>query len=345
MTTLKSRSHLNRNRFAGDFLNLEVRALQASLSVDASTIPYVGPVSLSETPVVIGAPPYQTPQGQVAAHAAVTASPQDQVQDEDDGGEEGDPRYEELGASDRSASVGRDLSLNDSVFGGNREGDDVNYVVVGNASHGTVELSANTGFYTYTPNRHYVGQDSFTFKVTDPGGDSADSNVATVSINVTPWAQTITAKASVTWECSPSGLSQWLGGTNSYGLAISATTYDGATFVGQPTLTFQDPGVRAFFDEKFLITPNMTHYRQPGPNGTTVDAYVATADIKWITSKASLIGLADLPDWIPDLFESSLESYCESKFTLTISADGGSNADITNSTSSPDYFKPTKTLK
>jgi hypothetical protein len=53
-------------------------------------------------------------------------------------------------------------------------------VLVRNASHGSVAFNAN-GSFSYTPNAHYTGSDSFTYYATD---SQYDSNVATVSINV-----------------------------------------------------------------------------------------------------------------------------------------------------------------
>jgi len=50
------------------------------------------------------------------------------------------------------------------------------------AAHGAVTVDAN-GSFTYTPNANYNGSDSFTFKAND---GTADSNIATVSITVSP---------------------------------------------------------------------------------------------------------------------------------------------------------------
>ncbi len=49
-------------------------------------------------------------------------------------------------------------------------------------SNGTLALSANGGF-TYGPNQSFIGTDSFTYKASD---GSLDSNLATVTITVTP---------------------------------------------------------------------------------------------------------------------------------------------------------------
>ncbi len=56
-------------------------------------------------------------------------------------------------------------------------------VLVSSPSNGSLSLNAN-GSFTYTPAANYNGPDSFTYRARD--GANAESNVATVSINVTP---------------------------------------------------------------------------------------------------------------------------------------------------------------
>ncbi len=63
------------------------------------------------------------------------------------------------------------------------DGEVLHFSVVSGASHGTVEITdVNTGAYRYTPNDGFYGKDSFTFCVTDEGGNV--SNVSTVTVNV-----------------------------------------------------------------------------------------------------------------------------------------------------------------
>jgi uncharacterized delta-60 repeat protein len=58
------------------------------------------------------------------------------------------------------------------------------FSIVDNGSKGTaVVTNAATGAFSYTPNANATGSDSFTFKAHD--GD-ADSNVATISVSITP---------------------------------------------------------------------------------------------------------------------------------------------------------------
>ena len=60
------------------------------------------------------------------------------------------------------------------------DGDALNAILVSGPAHGSLTLNAD-GSFTYTPAANYNGPDSFTYKAND---GQADSNVATVSINV-----------------------------------------------------------------------------------------------------------------------------------------------------------------
>jgi len=61
------------------------------------------------------------------------------------------------------------------------DGDPLTYILVSNPANG--QLSGTIPNFTYTPTNGFSGSDSFTFKVND---GKTDSNVATVSITVTP---------------------------------------------------------------------------------------------------------------------------------------------------------------
>jgi hypothetical protein len=66
--------------------------------------------------------------------------------------------------------------------GSDVDGDSLSYILVSNASKGSVTI-ANTGTFTYTPNANQSGTDSFTFKAND---GIHDSNIATMTITITP---------------------------------------------------------------------------------------------------------------------------------------------------------------
>ena len=68
------------------------------------------------------------------------------------------------------------------VLGNDTSGSGLTAVLVSGPAHGTLTLNSN-GSFTYSPAANYNGSDSFTYKAND---GALDSNVATVSLTVTP---------------------------------------------------------------------------------------------------------------------------------------------------------------
>lgn len=62
------------------------------------------------------------------------------------------------------------------------DGDSVTFVVVDNVSHGTLDFDTATGEFKYVQNEGYLGDDSFTYKISDGLGTSTQA--ATVSLSV-----------------------------------------------------------------------------------------------------------------------------------------------------------------
>jgi large repetitive protein len=85
-------------------------------------------------------------------------------------------------AADQGVSTPEDAPLTGAVSAADVDGDTVNYGVVTDVTNGTLVLNPD-GSFTYTPAADFSGTDSFTFQASD---GSADSNTATVTINVTP---------------------------------------------------------------------------------------------------------------------------------------------------------------
>ena len=83
-------------------------------------------------------------------------------------------------ATDSSAQVAEDSPEDVQLHATDIDGDPLTYAIVTPPAHGT--LSGSGATRTYTPDHHYSGPDSFTFKAND---GTVDSNVATVSITVT----------------------------------------------------------------------------------------------------------------------------------------------------------------
>ena len=78
------------------------------------------------------------------------------------------------------STISGNVATNDipSADGGNQ------WSIVNNSSNGTITLDL-TGNFSYTPNNHFVGADSFSYKIVDADGD-ADTAVAYISINTLP---------------------------------------------------------------------------------------------------------------------------------------------------------------
>lgn len=86
-------------------------------------------------------------------------------------------------ADNASLSTSEDIMLNGILTASDVEADSLSYSIVSNGVKGNVQLTnAATGAYTYTPNANANGADSFSFKVND---GQLDSNIATVSVNIT----------------------------------------------------------------------------------------------------------------------------------------------------------------
>ncbi len=84
-------------------------------------------------------------------------------------------------ATGQTLSTPEDTSLSITLTGSDADGDSLTYSIVAQPLHG--DVSGTAPELTYTPDANYNGPDSFTFKVND---GEADSNIATVTITVTP---------------------------------------------------------------------------------------------------------------------------------------------------------------
>ena len=87
---------------------------------------------------------------------------------------------ERLATTDPNLAVatGSGVLANDT----DQDSDALTAIMASGPTHGTVDLNAD-GSFVYAPNPGYLGSDSFTYEATD---GQANSNVATVSISVTP---------------------------------------------------------------------------------------------------------------------------------------------------------------
>ena len=84
-------------------------------------------------------------------------------------------------ANNQTATVAEDSAVSLSLTASDPDAEPLTFSIVTAPSHGTLNVSGAS--VIYTPAANYHGPDSFTFKAND---GTADSNVATVSITVTP---------------------------------------------------------------------------------------------------------------------------------------------------------------
>ena len=92
-------------------------------------------------------------------------------------------------AVDQSTSVDENNQLNITLVGDDADNDTIQFAIVSNPSDASLDnFDLTKGTVTYIPQTDYVGNDTFAFKVIDDKG--AESNTATVSVNVTENNQT-----------------------------------------------------------------------------------------------------------------------------------------------------------
>ncbi len=85
-------------------------------------------------------------------------------------------------ASDKSYSTDANTSLSGQLQASDSDnGQTLTYSIVSQPPHGSVNLDASSGRFTYAPAHDYSGTDSFTFKVND---GTLDSNTATVTFTI-----------------------------------------------------------------------------------------------------------------------------------------------------------------
>ena len=82
-------------------------------------------------------------------------------------------------ASSQTIDSKEDTTVNIMLLGSDVDGDTISYLIVSQPSNGSLTGSGKS--QTYTPNSHFNGTDSFTFKTRD---SSTTSSIATVNINV-----------------------------------------------------------------------------------------------------------------------------------------------------------------
>jgi VCBS repeat-containing protein len=179
-------------------------------------------------------------------------------------------------ANNGSFTIGHDRTLSAAVPASDADGDALTVSVVSSTLHGTLALSGN-GTFTYTPNPHYYGSDSFTYKVSD---GLLTGRTATVSLTVAETAPVAANVFYVTGAGQPvdSNLSP------TYGVLAFSTDAEGDTPTAQVATQPQHGALALGTDGSFAYTPNA------GFNG--LDSFTFTASdgiLSWTCSRSRRI--------------------------------------------------------
>jgi parallel beta-helix repeat protein len=170
-------------------------------------------------------------------------------------------------ADDQSVEVAEDGNAPIVLTASDVEGDALTYSVVQGPAHGT--LSGTAPNLTYTPDANYNGPDSFTFKAND---GTANSNTATVSLNITPVSDAPTAQSQNLSVAEDTALDITLNGSDVDGDAL---TY---TVVAQPqhgTLSGEAPNLTYTPDANYNGDDFFTFQANDG----AIDSNAATINI------------------------------------------------------------------
>ena len=187
------------------------------------------------------------------------------------------------------------------------DGDALTYAVLTQPAHGSVTVQPD-GDFTYTPDAHYAGPDSFTYEVCDPSDRCAQASVTgTVTpVNDVPVAPATTSFA--TPEDTPhSGTLP--GGTDADGDAL---TFGGATDPAHGTVTVNGDGT-------FTYTPDGGYH---GPDSFTYEVCDPSDACATVSVTVTVSPVNDTPAAPPDSAFTTAEDIAHSG-TLP----GGTDAD------------------
>ena len=222
--------------------------------------------------------------------------------------------------TDEDTPLAGDVLANDA----DADGDAPTAVLVSGPSHGTLALRAD-GTFAYTPARDYNGPDSFTYRAKDA---AASSNVATVSITVTPVNDSGTisfAPGSTAAEAAEGGPAVYLtlvrpGGAEG-AVSVAYAVTGGTVAQGQDLL--DDAGVVSFADGQTTATITLPVVDDALHEGTetavvTLSNPAGGADLGAATS--ATITIADNDNTAPTAADASASRVPGAAVTVTPSA-------------------------
>jgi VCBS repeat-containing protein len=171
--------------------------------------------------------------------------------------------------ADQSKTTAEDTAVSGQIVASDVDGDTLSYAIRSGTAHGSLVLNTSTGAYTYTPTGNYNGSDSFTIRVSDGKGGTADS---VVNINVTPVNDAPTAPNQSLTTAEDTALSGAIAGGDVDGDAL---TYSLATGPAHGSLTLNANGT-------FTYTPTANYngadsftVKVADPSGAFVNSVVS----------------------------------------------------------------------
>jgi len=159
------------------------------------------------------------------------------------------------------------------------DGDALQAVLVTQATHGTATLNSN-GSFSYVPDAQYEGEDSFSYKATDPFGESG---VATVTVNVVNTTPTARADGHALLHDTTLSVDAATGVlANDSDLDQDAMTATLVTGVSNGTLTFHSDGSFDYAPNPGFVGTDFFSYKAAdglsASTATTVTLTVTNAD-------------------------------------------------------------------
>jgi len=215
----------------------------------------------------------------------------------------------------QAVTTAEDTSVGITLTASDVDGDTLTYVIVSGPAHGT--LSGSVPVLTYTPTENYHGTDAFTFKVSD---GQVDSNVATVSITITPVNDPPMANNDIGYRASIAGLIVAVPGVllNDVDVDGDALTVRLESNVSHGTLTLNANG-------SFTYTPKAGY--------VGVDTFTYRANDGQVNSKPATVTIEvdavrpNPPDWISPVGNGGTYIMRESAVTLEVAV---TDTDITS---------------
>ena len=157
---------------------------------------------------------------------------------------------------DVGLSIDEDTTINITLSGSDPEGESITYSLVDDSNNATVTLNGNVA--SYTPNTHFNGTDTFTYKAND---GTSDSNLGTVTIVVN----------AIDDDPNTNDISATTDEDNAIDISLTADEYDGQNYsfgiIANPS-----NGTATLSGTTVTYTPNQDW------NGTDTFTFEATDD-------------------------------------------------------------------